>query len=173
MASGKQYRGEAAVHAFVSRLLLRGHNPGRPLFDEGAADDLYISMRGRKTIIRVQVKSREIKWHTTKKVTTSTTVSLPASIADEDAPVDLVAVCLWDVERWHIGVFDGTDIRSLLRKNVGSQVRRKPPHGPELHFRAIIDLRGVKRVTFSGIEVTRNFAEQGGRWDELFPSRFP
>lgn len=172
MASSKHYRGEAAVHAFVSRLLLRGHNPGRPLFDEGAADDLYVSMRGRKSVMRVQVKSREIKWYKKKRVTTSTKVSMPASIIDDDSPVDLVAVCLWDAEQWHIGVFGGTDIRELRANGAGSFVKRKPPHGDEIHFRAIIDMRGAKRVTFSKVDVTRCFLEREGGWDELFPSRF-
>ncbi len=172
MASSRHYRGEAAVHAFVSRLLLRGHNPGRPLFDEGAADDLYVSIRGRKAVFRIQVKSRKIDWHTGGVISSSIKFSVPDEIIDDDSSLDLVAVCFWDEARWLIGIFDGSDFRRLLSAGVGSRLKRKPPHGPEIHFRAIIDLRKECRVTFSGEDVSYNFKERGGRWDELFPSRF-
>jgi hypothetical protein len=172
MASSRHYRGEAAVHAFVSRLLLRGHNPGRPLFDEGAADDLYVSVRGRKAVVRVQVKSRKIEWHTGRDISKSITVSIPDEIVDEESSLDLVVVCFWDEERWLIGLFDGSDIRRLLTSGVGCRVSRKHPHGPEIHFRTIIDLRAQRRLTFSGMDVSRHFLEKEGKWDELFPSRF-
>lgn len=172
MASSRHYRGEAAVHAFVSRLLLRGHNPGRPLFDEGAADDLYVSIRGRKSLFRIQVKSRKIDWHPDGDISYSIKFSMPDEIIHEDSSLDLVAVCFWDQEKWLIGIFDGEDVRMLLSAGVGSRVKRKPPHGPEIHFRSIIDLRHERRVSFSSIDVSHNFRETGGRWDELFPSRF-
>jgi len=172
MASSKQYRGEAAVHAFASRLLLRGHNPGRPLFDEGAADDIYVSIRGRKNLYRVQVKSRHINWSKKQTSSLSTTISIPASIGDEESPVDLVVVCLWDDERWYIGLFEGGDIRRLRSEGAGCLIDRKPPHSPELHFHPIIDLRSGVKFTFSKADVTSNFTEIGGHWDKLFPSRF-
>jgi hypothetical protein len=172
MASELHYRGEAAVHAFASRILLRGHNPGRPLFDEGAADDIYVSMRGRKNLIRVQVKSCRIQWHAKKTVSKSSKVSIPASILDMDAPVDIVAVCLWDWKQWFIGVFDGEDMRRLRAANAGSHIVRKPPFSPELHFHPIVDLRSDPKFMFSQADVTPNFAETDGRWDEIFPSRF-
>lgn len=171
MASSRHYRGEAAVHAFVSRLLLRGHNPGRPLFDEGAADDLYVSIRGRKDILRIQVKSRKIEWRVGSVISSSTKFSIPDEIIDDDSSLDVVVICFWDDERWLIGVFDGPDIRSLLSTGAGCRLKRKPPHGPEIHFRAIIDLRNGREVRFSGEDVSRNFRETGGRWDELFPAR--
>jgi len=102
----------------------------------------------------------------------STTIGLPDSIIDEESPVDLVVVCLWDAERWYIGLFDGGDIRRLLAGGMGSYVARRLPHSPELHFKVMIDIRSDRRVTFSGGEVTRNFAEENGRWDDIFPSRF-
>jgi hypothetical protein len=172
MASNRHYRGEAAVHAFVSRLLLRGHNPGRPLFDEGAADDLYVSVRGRKSLVRVQVKSRKIEWHAGRNISKSITVSIPDEIVNEKSSLDLVVVCFWDEERWLIGLFDGSDIRQLLASGAGCRVPRKPPHGPEIHFRTIIDLSIERRLSFSGIDVSRNFQEKTGKWDEIFPSRF-
>ena len=160
------------MHAFVSRLLLRGHNPGRPLFDEGAADDLYVSIRGRKNVLRIQVKSRKIEWRSEGALSSSTKFSIPDEIIDDESSLDVVAVCFWDEERWLIGVFDGPDIRRLLVAGIGCRLKRKPPHGPEIHFRAIIDLRERRKITFTGEDVSDNFREIGGRWDELFPPRF-
>ena len=172
MASELQYRGEAAVHAFASKLLLRGHKPGRPLFDEGAADDIYVSIRERKSIVRVQVKSSKIKWHPSKPVSTDMKISFPASILEEESPVDIVAVCLWDWNRWFMGLFEGSDTRLLRDQGFGCHILRRAPHSPEIHFRPKIDLTSGQKITFSGADVTRYFQEVGGRWDELFPTRF-
>lgn len=172
MASELQYRGEAAVHVFASKVLLRGHNPGRPLFDEGAADDIYVSVRGRKAIVRIQVKSCKIKWHPKEPTSIDLKVAFPASILQEDSSVDIVALCLWDWNKSYIGLFDGEDTRQLQEKGYGSLILRKPPHSKELHFRPKIELTQEPKFFLSGADVTKKFSESGGRWDEIFPSRF-
>jgi hypothetical protein len=169
MASGKQFRGEAMVFSTISRLLLRGYNTARPVFDEGDGDDFWVSLKGSKERIRrVQVKSAFLNKPAEKQVDP---IQIPQSILD--GIVDIVAIALWDFDQTYIGLFDDGDIRSMTENgNIHPTGRIKPTHTAHFAFRYRLTCNGsIPRIFFGPVkrelDVTHHFTMDGGRWDEL------
>lgn len=186
MASKNQYQGDAAIHATISRLLMRGYNSGRPIYDENDSDDFWIRGPSGK-VLRCQARSVSVKkW---KKVRVNKTwceirwskadnIQFPESILSDG--VDIVVMCILHEDRFFIGLFDTNDITGLREGRRGGATNRKPKNGrlshrPTIGFKWSLDLRGEHpRIYFSkGKDVTLHFDNhKGGKWDELFPSKW-
>jgi hypothetical protein len=186
MASRIQYQGDAAIHAAISMLLLRGYNSGRPIYDEADSDDLWI--RGPEgNVLRCQARSAAVKkWKKVRvnKVWKETrwskadNIQFPESVLADG--VDLVAMCILSEERFFVGIFDADDIRILRKEGIGGNTNRKPKNGklthrPTIGFKWSIDLRGEKpKFLFAnGRDVTCHFDQNGEKWNELFPLKWP
>jgi hypothetical protein len=178
MASEIQFRGESMVYSVISRLLLRGYNSAKPIFDEGDGDDFWVALKGSKDPIRrIQVKSLYLKKSEKEKNTESfeAKIQIPQSILD--GAVDIVVIGLWNFNHTFIGLFDGTDIRTILKNGIGGTINRKTktPHSPHFSFRFTVSIIGtIPKITCTKkLNVTHHFTMENGRWDELFPTRFP
>ncbi|QTN32267.1 hypothetical protein HZ994_07960 [Akkermansiaceae bacterium] len=155
----------------MSKLLLRGYNAAKPIFDEGDGDDFWVALKGSSDRIRkIQVKSARLtKWD--KRISMSVKIQMPQSILD--GTVNVVVVALWDEQQSFIGLFDASDVRMLHDSGIGGSINRKKlTHTPHFGFRFKVDLSQASPRVTCGTEsrdVTRHFNWRGGRWDELFP----
>ena len=166
------------ISSTISRLLLRGYNTARPFFDEGDGDDFWVALKGSKDRIkRIQVKSAFLKTTEIKGSNNIVSIHVPQSILD--GTVDIVAIGLWDWNNTYIGIFDSGDIRDMLKKQLGyPDNRKKSSHTPHFGFRFTLSIIGnVPRINCGPkkceVDVTHHFVIENGRWDELFPTRFP
>lgn len=192
MASEKHYQGDAAVYAALSKFLFRGYNPAKPLYDEDDSDDFWIKGRGK--IYRCQARSSGFKvlkgcklngraktWRVIEKsASVDGKVQFPESI--QSGGVDIVVMCVFFRRQFFIGLFDADDVNSLQSKGHFRKTNRKEKNGRMSHRETLgsrwsINHSGnelkIKMATSRNAEdVTYNFLEKGGKWDELFPSKF-
>lgn len=187
MASKLHYQGDAAIYSAISRLLMRGYNPAKPLYDEADSDDFWIK-GPNGDILRCQAKSATVKNWRKKRIngtweesreSKSAGIQLPQSILT--GGVDIIAVCFRIEDQFLVGLFDAEDIAQLhVKEGRGGTSNRKPKNGKISHsetigFKWSVDYSDIiPKIKFSGgRDVTQHFVSQGGRWDELFPSKYP
>jgi len=118
------YIGEAAVHATIATLILRGYNPARPLFDHSPLDDFYLSHQGGSRIWRFQVRSKSFIWNSDKDSSSSIGIPLPACVLEEGDGLDFVSAVFWDGRVWWQALFQPSDLRDFHTSNkIGSHAR--------------------------------------------------
>lgn len=170
------YIGEAAVHATIAQLIMRGYNPARPLFDHGPSDDFYLSYQGGSRIWRFQVKSISFVWNQKKDSSTSVKLPVPACVLEKDTGLDYVSAVFWDGLVWWLALFPPSDLRKLHKQNgIGSlgKVRGNASSGT-LTFRFGFERRANPIVTLNRgkIDVTKHFHHfTNGLWDTQFPHK--
>lgn len=188
MASEKHYQGDAALYAALSQFLIRGYNPAKPLYDEADSDDFWIRNDfGEKKIFRCQARSSGFGGKGCEKIgkkemwvlrpkpkgdEANGTIQFPQSVLEDG--VDLVVMCIFHIDRFFIGLFDADDINKLRNKGSGGKTNRKEgKQRPTISFRWSIKIseNGAK-VFLNKEDVSSHFDQRGGKWDELFPSKY-
>jgi hypothetical protein len=186
MASNKQYQGDAAIHAAISILLLRGYNSGRPIYDEADSDDFWV--RGPEgKILRCQARSATVKnWRKTRvdkvwmesRWSKSDTIQFPESVLT--GGVDIVVMCILCEGQFYVGLFNPDDIKQMREEGRGGNTNRrtkdgKLSHRPTISFRWSIDFRARQpKFLYSGMmDVSNHFDQNGVKWNELFPLKWP
>lgn len=170
------YIGEAAVHATIAQLILRGYNPARPLFDHGPSDDFYLTYQGGAKIWRFQVRSKSFNWNPDKDSGNGIHIPLPACVLEKDIGLDFVSAVFWDGFTWWLGLFLPSDLRTLFKRNkIGSWAKpRKNASSGTLTFSFNFKCRANPIMTLDRgrIDVSKHFHHvSGGSWDTHFPHR--
>lgn len=196
MASEKHYQGDAALYAALSQFLIRGYNPAKPLYDEADSDDFWIRNDfGKKKIFRCQARSsgfagkgckkigKKEKWvESSRGDEANGTIQFPQSVLEDG--VDIVVMCLFHKDKFLIGLFDANDIHKLCNEGVGGNTNRerKEKQRPTISFRWSIKISNINTKKNPNIitqvflsknkDVSFHFDQRGGKWDEIFPSKY-